>query len=267
MHRQVVIYKTNWPLSSRIIGVKKFSVMNTCLKCKSEFESNYCPNCGHPSKLERINGRYILSEISSVLNFQKGILYTIKELLIRPGQNIRAFIAEDRNRLVKPIMFILITSLIYTIIVRIFHFKDGFIDGASDSLENTESATLAIFKWVQENYGYANILMAVFIGLWLKVFFRKYPFNFFEILILLCFVMGMAMLIYALFGLIRGLAHIDIMQFGAIVGLIYTTYAIGQFFDKRKILNYVKALISYLLGMIVFAFVLLSIGILIDLIK
>ncbi len=202
--------------------------MYICKKCDSEFEGNYCPNCGLPKKLERINGRYILSEIGSVLNFQKGILFTIKELLIRPGQNIRGFISEDRNRLVKPIMFILITSLIYTIFVRIFHFEDGYINYSDDK----ESTTLEIFKWVQGNYGYSNIIMSIFIGLWLKILFRKYPFNFFEIIILLCFVMGVGMLIYSAFGIVQGWTHINLMQFGAIIGLVYTTYAVGQFFER-----------------------------------
>ncbi|MFO7370964.1 MAG: DUF3667 domain-containing protein [Bacteroidales bacterium] len=235
--------------------------MITCKKCNCEFQSTYCPDCGHPSKVERITGRYIVTEIASVLNFQKGFFYTIKELLIRPGESIRVFISEDRNRLVKPIMFVLISSLIYTIVIRIFHFEDGIIDGAKDALDNT------IFKWVQDNYGYANIIMALFIGLWLKIFFRKYPFNFFEVLILLCFIMGIGMLIYSAFDIIRGLTHTKLVVVEVLVGFIYTTYAIGQFFDKRKIANYVKALISYLLGMITFIFVLLSIVILIDLIK
>lgn len=237
--------------------------MNICKKCDSEFEGNYCPNCGHPQKLERINGRYILSEIGSVLNFQKGILYTIKELLLRPGQNIRAFISEDRNRLVKPIMFILITSLIYTIFVSIFHFEDGYISYSGDK----ESTTLIIFKWVQGNYGYANIIMSIFIGLWLKILFRKYPFSFFEIIILLCFVMGVGMLIYSVFGIVQSLTHINLMQFGAIISLAYTIYAVGQFFEKRKLLSYIKAFFAYILGMLTFSFIAIGTGILIDLIK
>ncbi|PKP27334.1 MAG: hypothetical protein CVU06_02340 [Bacteroidetes bacterium HGW-Bacteroidetes-22] len=237
--------------------------MNICKKCDSEFEGNYCPNCGHPQKLERINGRYILSEIGSVLNFQKGILYTIKELLLRPGKNIRAFISEDRNRLVKPIMFILITSLIYTIFVSIFHFEDGYIRYSGDK----ESTTLIIFKWVQGNYGYANIIMSIFIGLWLKILFRKYPFNFFEIIILLCFVMGVGMLIYSVFGIVQSLTHINLMQFGAIISLAYTTYAVGQFFEKRKLLSYIKAFFAYILGMLTFSFIAIGTGIFIDLIK
>lgn len=241
--------------------------MNICKKCGSEFEGNYCSNCGNPQKLARINGRYILSEISSVLNFQKGLFYTIKELIIRPGKNINVFISEDRNRLVKPIMFILVTSLIYTIIVEIFHFKEGEVDRVMAGREDTMKVTLAIIKWIQENYGYANIILAVFTGLWIKVFFKKYPYNFFEILILLCFIMGIGMLINAVFAIIQSLSHIDFMSIGAFVVLIYATYAIGQFFDKRKIASYVKALISYVLGMITFIFVSISIGIIIDLIR
>lgn len=241
--------------------------MNICKRCNCEFQSNFCPNCGNPSKIKRINGHYIISEIASVLNFEKGIFYTIKELLLKPGENIRIFISEDRNRLVKPIMFILITSVVYTILSGIFHTEDGFIDGLRNSIDSTESVTLAIIKWVQGNYGYANIIMSVFIGLWLKIFFRKYSFNYFEILVLLCFVMGIGMLIYSVFAIIGGLTHADVMLFEVLIVIIYTTYAIGQFFDKRKIANYVKALISYLLGFITFTIISMGIGVLIDLNK
>jgi hypothetical protein len=237
--------------------------MNTCIKCNSEVQSNYCPNCGHPQKVERINGRYILSEVTNVLNFQKGILYTTKELLIRPGHNIRTFISEDRNRLVKPIVFILVTSLFYTLFLRIFNFEDAYINYSG----TPESTSFTIFKWIQGNYGYSNMIMAVFIALWLKLLFRKYAFNFFEILILLCFVMGIGMLIYAVFGITQGLTGIHFMQIAAIVGFIYTTFALGQFFEQGKAMSYVKAFCAYILGMLSFSIAAVVIGILIDLIK
>lgn len=238
--------------------------MNSCKKCNTEISSNYCPNCGHPQKLERINGAYILSEIGSVLNFQKGIFHTIKELLIRPGQSIRHFISEDRNRLVKPILFIIICSLTYTIFVQIFDFKDGYIDYQFDDFDSTKNL---IFQWISQNYGYSNILMAVFMAIWIKIFYRKYDYNFYEILILLFFVIGMEMLMFSFFGAIESLTKAPVLDIGVNLVLIYTFWAIGQFFDKRKIWNYFKALFSYVLGMLTFIFVALGIGILIDLIK
>jgi len=236
--------------------------MDICKNCNTEVTQNYCPNCGHPVVLKRIDGQYILQEIRNVLNFDKGILFTIRELVINPGKSIISFLNENRNRLVKPIVFIIVTSLIYTILNSIFHFEDSYIKLS----EPKESVTLAIFQWVQGNYGYANIIMAFFIGLWLSIFFRKYKFNFFEILIALCYVMGMGMLIYSFFGVIQGLTHMKSMQVAVTVGFLYTTYAIGHFFDKRKPISYFKAIIAYLLGMITMLLVALIIGIIIDLI-
>ena len=73
--------------------------------------------------LKRIDGRYVWDEISSVLNFEKGFLYTTKELFLRPGKTVREFIQKDRNRLVKPIIFIIICSFIYSIIQQIFRYR------------------------------------------------------------------------------------------------------------------------------------------------
>lgn len=66
-----------------------------CVKCNSKMHGRFCCNCGHSQELQRIDGQYVLSEIKAVLNFDGGILYTIKELLLRPGLNIRKFILED----------------------------------------------------------------------------------------------------------------------------------------------------------------------------
>lgn len=238
--------------------------MKICQKCKSEFHGNYCSNCGHPQEIERINSRYIMSEIGSVLNLQKGFFFTIKELFIRPGQNIKRFISEDRNRLVKPIMFILICSLTYTIIEQIFEFKDGYIDLQFDG---SDSAISLIFQWITQNYGYSNILMSVFVAIWIKIFYRKYNYNFYEILILLLFISGMEMMIASFLGILESLTKIPILSFGIYFISIYAFWATAQFFDKRKILNYLKAPISYFLGLITFFLVAIGIGLLIDLIK
>ena len=219
-----------------------------CNKCKAEVTLNYCPNCGNPAKLPRIDRNYVMKEIGSVLNFDKGILYTIRELLIKPGQSIIGFIKNDRNRLVKPIVFLIITSLIYTLTQQFLRFEDGYVNAGGFG----ESAISKIFVWIQMNYGYANIIMGMFIAMWIRVFFRKYNFNFFEVIILLCFTMGIGMLIYSVFGAIESLTELKILHLGGIFGITYTSWAIGQFFDKSKMVNYIKGFLAYILGMITF---------------
>lgn len=232
-----------------------------CNNCNAAVNLNYCANCGQAVKLKRIDGHYIVHEIEHVLHFEKGILYTIRELLTRPGENVRQFMHENRSRLVKPIIFIIVTSLIYTLINHFFHIEEGQVKFD----ETKKTATSLIFKWVQNHYGYSNITMGMFITLWLKLFFRKYDYNFFEIVILLCFVMGMGMLIYAVFGIIQGISHISLINVASIIGIAYATWAIGQFFDKKKAVNYVKAFAAYMLGMITFWLAAFLLGTLIDL--
>lgn len=233
-----------------------------CKNCNTEINLNYCPKCGQPANLKRINGHYIIHEIEHVLHFEKGILYTIRELLTKPGENVRHFVNENRSRLVKPIIFIIVTSLIYTLVNHTFHIEDEYVKFD----EVKKSTTGLISKWIQDHYGYANILMGVFIALWLKLFFRKYNYNFFEILILLCFVMGMGMLIYAVFAFIQGITHFNLMKVAGIIGLAYCTWAIGQFFDKQKPVNFIKAFASYILGMATFMLLANFLGTSIDLI-
>lgn len=234
--------------------------MEICKNCQAELTHSFCAHCGQPRALKRIDGQYVIKEISSALSFDKGFFYTIRELAINPGENVKAFLKEDRNRLVKPIVFLIITSLIYTLFNNIFQFEDGYINFTGEQ----ESFTLSIFNWVQGNYGYANIIMALFIGAWTKLFFRKHAFNFFEILVLLCFIMGMGMLVYSVFGTIQSLIDYELMQLAGIVGFIYLTWAMGQFFGKDKFVNYLKAFSAYLLGMLTFTISLLLIGSIID---
>lgn len=236
--------------------------MPECKNCNAEVNHKYCSNCGQPAAVKRIDAHYITHEIEHILHLERGIFYTIKEMMTKPGESVRRFISEDRARLVKPVIFIIITSLVYSLINSFFHIEDGYVKYA----DAKPTTTGLIMKWIQNHYGYANIMMGVFIALWLKLFFRKYNYNFFEMLILLCFTIGMAMLIFTVFALVQGVTHIELVEIGGYAGIIYCAWAIGQFFDKRKWVNYLKALGAYMLGMITFFVLVMIAGSLVDVI-
>lgn len=232
-----------------------------CKHCTTAVSMHYCPNCGQPVTQKRINRHYIVHEVEHVLHFEKGILYTIRELLTRPGENVRRFITDDRSRLVKPVIFIIITSAIYSLITHFFHIEEGYMK--YDEVGSSSIGT--IFQWLQGHYGYANIIMGVFIAFWAKLFLKKYGYNTYEILILLCFVIGMEMLFLAFFAMLQGILHVELMHVATFICVIYCTWAIGQFFDRKKPANYVKAFASYMLGMLTFALTAVILGISIDL--
>lgn len=233
-----------------------------CRNCNTTVTGNFCCDCGRPVQIERVDWHYIVHEIQHVLHFEKGIFYTVKELLLKPGTSIHAFITTDRSRLVKPVLFIIVTSLIYTTIDHLFHIEQGYVD-----YNGTKNSVGLISNWIQNHYGYANIIMGVFIAFWLKLIYRAHSYNFFEILILLCFVMGMGMLILSVFAIFEGLTGLHAMKISGIVGLCYCTWAIGHFFDRKQVVSYLKALASYLLGMVTFSISVYVLGLLIDFIK
>ncbi|SFH23353.1 DUF3667 domain-containing protein [Pedobacter insulae] len=231
-----------------------------CSSCKNTVNGNFCSSCGQPTQLKRIDQHYVLHEIQHILHFEKGIPYTIKELLIAPGKNVKEFLKENRSRLVKPILFLVLSSLMYTIINNVFHIEQGYVDFK----EEKHTALGSIFSWIQNHYGYANILMGVFISAWIKVFYKKYDYNFFEVLILQCFILGISMLVISLFALLEGLLQVNLMQISGIFSVAYCIWGTGQFFDKSSVASYLKALICYLLGMITFLTLAIMLGLFID---
>lgn len=234
-----------------------------CRNCSTAITGNFCSHCGRPVQIDRVDWHYIVHEIQHVLHFEKGILHTVKELLRNPGPSVHAFITVDRSRLVKPVLFLIVTSLIYTTLEHFFHIEQGYID----MNDTKNSAVSLISNWVQGHYGYANIIMGIFIAFWLKLIYRAHHFNFFEILILLCFVMGMAMLILSVFAIFEGLTGLHAMKISGVVGVLYCSWAIGHFFDRKRVVSYLKALASYLLGMVTFSVSVILLGLLVDFIK
>jgi len=187
-----------------------------------------------------------MNEIGSVLNFERGIFYTIREMFLRPGATTRKFIAGDRDTIVKPILFLIICSLVYSAGQHFLNYETGYIRFDTKDQVNTP-IVVDIFEWFSQNYGYANILMTIIIALWIRVFFRMYTYNYYEIFVLLCYVMGVSVLIYSLLGVFENIIDMSVLHVGKFVVFVYSSWAIGQFFDGSKKMNYLKGFLSYLL--------------------
>jgi hypothetical protein len=118
-----------------------------------------------------------------------------------------------------------------------------------------------IFRWMAENYAYSLILTGLLMAFWLKIFFKNYGYNLFEIFILLCFVSGISTLILSVGIILQWFTKIEIIN--NIAGL-YMIWAVGHFFDKKKVASYAKTLLSFILGNIVFVAFIVGVGFLID---
>jgi len=238
--------------------------MDTCKNCDESINGNFCSNCGRPAELRRIDKFYIWQEIVGFFRANKGFLYTIKGMIIAPGKTVRQFITEDRHRFVKPIAFVIITSLIYALISNFFHIGVRDLGIYGDDFTPT---TVLIFQWMAFDYpGYSAILQGFYMAFWIKLFFRKSGYNLFEIFILMCFASGTAALVAAAVTPFQALVELNIIQITGYIMAVYLIWVVGQFFGEKKIKNYIKALLAYILGILVFSFLIVFVGTLIDLI-
>ena len=164
--------------------------------------------------LNRIDSAYLWNEIRSVLNFDKGLFYTIREILLRPGLTVKHFLYRDRSQLVRPLVFIILCSLVYSLSQQTFGFEDGYVGLSFVEQPSVE----AVFEWISTHYGYSNILISICMGIWIRLFFSNDGFNFYEILILLCYIVGVGMLFFALFGIIESFVDFKIVDKGFFLG-------------------------------------------------
>ena len=234
-------------------------------KSNNEVAEENSQNLGQSKPPKRIDKHYIIHEIQHLLHFEKGIFFTAKQLFITPGISIREYINENRNKLMKPIPFLILTSLLFTFVGHFFNPEKKY--GKQENPFFEESHINDILIWIQGHFGYANIIEAVFISIGVKLLFSKYKYNLFETTTLLCFIMGQAMLYFTIEAFFIPILNKQIfMGILSLIAFAYPTWAIGQFFDKSKVSSYIKAFFAYIIGYLLFYVSVILVGLTIDLI-
>ncbi|MGL4631706.1 MAG: DUF3667 domain-containing protein [Leadbetterella sp.] len=224
-------------------------------------EENIGTNLEPLKGLKRIDGHYVSHEISHLLHFEKGFFFTLKNLLLKPGKSIREFLLEDRQKYVKPILFLIVTSVIFTITLHSVDSNFSFFN--IDNIEPLKGKLRSkeIGEWTDNHIGYSQLIMGIFIAYWIKIFFKNFKYNIYEILILLCYVLGEALFFLAVLILLAYIFKSGYLAtFGVIFYFTYIIWAIGQFFGEKKVINYIKASLAYILGNVTYLGVLILIA-------
>ena len=73
---------------------------NRCLNCNQVLNSRFCPDCGQKSDTHRITFRHFVEHdlLHGVWHLERGMLFTIKQALIRPGKAALDYIKGKRVR-------------------------------------------------------------------------------------------------------------------------------------------------------------------------
>ena len=221
-----------------------------CKKCDFPVTDNFCANCGQEVKVQPINAAYAKQELLHLAGYEKGILFTFRKLLVAPGDTILKYLEGNRWAIAKPVTFLFVTSVIYSLVAHTFRTEYAYESEFKQVFD--KSSVLVVTKWIDENYGYANILMMLFIAASLRLFFRNRPYNWFETLAMLCFIMGEAMVLLMLHPILVYVTSIQWLESVVLtIAFLYISWALGQFYGGRA-KDYIKAFVAYFLGFLVF---------------
>lgn len=147
--------------------------------------------------IKRLTFRSLFADLADVLNLDKGLLYTLQGLTLRPAQTIREYLDDGRHKVTNPIKyFILIvgTTLLIASLNGYFDnteqlkkgFEFGYMsqDGGDEVPKEVKDLEEKI-EYFYTNYfvKYQNIwflFTIVFTSLFTYLFFRKIGYNFIE---------------------------------------------------------------------------------------
>ncbi len=101
-----------------------------CARVTDGHEQKFCPACGQPTPAHRIDWHFLGHELEhSVLHMDRGVLYTLKQLMLRPGHLIRDYIEGRRLGVVKPLLLVMLTGAAATLMAH--YALDGDALGSS----------------------------------------------------------------------------------------------------------------------------------------
>jgi len=153
-----------------------------CLNCGENLTGKFCIQCGQKADTHRISAKHFLLHdlLHGFWHIDKGILYTLKQTLIRPGEAALDYIAGKRVRYYN--VFYL-TLLILGLKLLTNHFLQQY-EPADVNDTDMEGDVEAIYHFISENVKYIFLCFIPLFALNGFIMFRRLKLNYAEHMII-----------------------------------------------------------------------------------
>lgn len=171
----------------------------------------FCPDCGQPTPAHRIDWHFLGHELEhSVLHMDRGILYTLRNLMLRPGHLMRDYLEGRRAHHVKPLLLIMMLAAAVVLATRLL-LNAGVMDGAmaigmGDALKQSNprpewmmEVDRTTASWMNHHFAVYTLLLLPFEALTFKLAFRRFGhLNYPEWLVIAAFLTAQTFVIWGL---------------------------------------------------------------------
>ncbi len=246
-----------------------------CANCDRAIEGagqKFCPACGQPTPAHRIDWHFLGHELEhSVLHMDRGILHSLKNLMLRPGHFIRDYIEGRRARHIKPLMLIMILAAALVFLAKYFLEGDVLasavsVGGGAATRASAEGqvdparffkAFGAVTDWMNRNYAAATLLLLPFEAAAFKLAFRRVGnLNYPEWLVITTFLTAQTFVVMA-FAVPLEHWFPQVRAWALSLAVVYSIFSLMQFF--RPYPRW-KAVLRSLLGFGLFMLINMAFG-------
>ena len=148
-----------------------------CNNCGLMFSGNFCPRCSQKADMGRINWRSVRNGIMDIWGLgTRSLLYSVWQLLMRPGYFISDYISGKRQVSFPPVKMLFIVTVIYSIVIY-WLFPKVFGIQLHDIDEGSRQLLSNYYNWYESHFSWAMLGMSVLAIIPTWVMFRYAPRN------------------------------------------------------------------------------------------
>jgi hypothetical protein len=161
-----------------------------CKNCNENLSGNFCNQCGQ-KKFKRIDKKYIVDELQyTLLHANKGLLFSIKNIVKNPGKTAREYIDGNRVNHYKPLLLAFLLSGFSTFIsFKILHI-DKIMSAYNAEKHIEMKYNNELMSFISSYNSLVIIMLIPFFALATKIAFRKWGHNFYEHVVMNAYIMS-----------------------------------------------------------------------------
>lgn len=148
-----------------------------CNNCGLMFSGNFCPRCSQKADLGRISWKSVRNGVMDIWGLgTRSLLYSVWQLLMRPGYFISDYISGKRQVSFPPVKMLFIVTVIYSLIIY-WLFPKVFGIQLHDIDEGSRQLLSNYYNWYESHFSWAMLGMSVLAILPTWIMFRYAPRN------------------------------------------------------------------------------------------
>lgn len=236
-----------------------------CLNCNESITGNFCSNCGQ-KKYKRIDKKYIWDELQyTVFHTNKGLLYSLKNIIKNPGKTAKDYINGNRVNHYKPILLTFLLSGFSTFIsFKLLHINDIMKEALTNSGMYSDAMS-SYMTFISSYNSFLTLILIPFFAILTYLAFKKWGNNYYEHVVMNSYILSFytifsIVVIYPIYYLAKDnhQLFLSITMYANFIMPFILVWFFKSFYSNSKLKDIILRVL-FIIGMLFIAYIVLCI--------